>query len=254
MRFIIRAIADGAYNFISEAVSKLLWLFVILGLVPCIKYLWSYFRSRGKNRTVIPAENTPTAYSRTEEENSPDPEAIFLEATKQQRKNPKKAAELYRKASNLGHVGAKFCLGNMYMSGRGVKRNCVEALTLYRESADSGNTKAMCAIAKIYKDGRFVERDCGLALAWYQKAVEGGDIEAMYSLAEMYREGAGTEKNNQAAYMLFFLLNLMGGGNKKVNRHLQELSIVLSIEQMNIAEETAREEAEKIRAQSTKQQ
>ena len=265
MSFISNAIADGMSNFISEAVSKVMWIIaglLVVFFIPRINRIINriinrmklYFTQSRKNITdttaVVEPENLPA--TKNDEEISYDSESVFILASNYEYGrgvplNLKKAAELYRRASNLGNVKAKFFLGNMYRDGRGVKRNYSTAIELYTESAEGGNTRAMCALARMYIDGRGVKRDYGLAVKWYQKAIDGGDVKAINVLAEMYREGIKTERNNQAAYMLFFLLKLLGDNRNEVTRVLRELTVVLSIEQINIAEETARHEAERIK-------
>ena len=257
MSFIIEAIKDGISAFISGHVLRGMGIiagFLMLSLSPKIKRLRSYFSSK-KNKPPIIDEITSEDSSNEGEKNISDAESLFILAAKYEHgkgvpQDLMKAAELYRKASDLGHAKAKFSLANMYRDGRGVNRSYQTAANLYYESAEKGNTKAMCALARMYIDGRGVERNYSLAVKWYQKAVDGGDMKAMYTLAKMYRDGTAAEKNNQAAYMLFFLLKLMGDKRNEIARSLNELTVVLSIEQIKIAEETARKVAEEIRSGS----
>ena len=52
------------------------------------------------------------------------------------------AVRWYKKAAAQGHARAQFILGNLYLSGHGVKRNLLEALQLIEQAAKSGDQRA----------------------------------------------------------------------------------------------------------------
>lgn len=88
-------------------------------------------------------------------------------------KDEKKAAELFRSASNMDHTPSKRELGVLYLNGIGVEKDLKEAHKLFTEAS--------------------------LALDPY----------AMYNLGLMYERGMGVEPNDHEALRLFaFAANL----------------------------------------------
>ena len=87
-------------------------------------------------------------------------------------RDPKKAAELYRKAADQGNAEAQCRLGAMYEKGRAVPQDADMALELYREAAEHGNADAMCRLGAMYDKGDAVQKDINTAKEWYRKAAE----------------------------------------------------------------------------------
>lgn len=59
----------------------------------------------------------------------------------------RKALELFRAAAKQGNSDAEYHLGEMYGSGKCVKRNPKESRRWYRKSASHGNELAKSALA-----------------------------------------------------------------------------------------------------------
>ena len=53
-----------------------------------------------------------------------------------------RAAELYGKAAEQGHMYAQYNLGGMYYDGEGVEQDFARAAELFRKAADAGNNEA----------------------------------------------------------------------------------------------------------------
>lgn len=81
----------------------------------------------------------------------PDPEVHFQAALREDicSGNYEKAAWLYQKAIDCGHIKAKYFLAVMYFMGRGVTQDRNKAITLVRESAATGYDEATKLLADI---------------------------------------------------------------------------------------------------------
>ena len=69
------------------------------------------------------------------------------------------AADWFRKAADLGHVGAQNSLGYSYYYGEGVSRDYVEAVTWFRRAAEQGHAGAQINLGHAYYHGEGVSRD-----------------------------------------------------------------------------------------------
>ena len=69
------------------------------------------------------------------------------------------AAQLYRKAADLGNTTAIRNLGWMYNHGEGIAQDKAEAARLYRKAADLGNADAMYGLGLMYDNGERVEQN-----------------------------------------------------------------------------------------------
>lgn len=95
------------------------------------------------------------------------------------------AARLFRKAADMGHVGAICNLGLMYRSGQGVAQDHVEAVRLYRKAADVGSAAAAYYLAISYKNGEGVEKSREEARRWYRRAADLGNPKAAEALKRL---------------------------------------------------------------------
>ena len=133
-------------------------------------------------------------------------------------KDETKAADYYKKASELGNVNADFSLGKMYVFGNGVKQNFDEAdkhFELYAECSwdcfrigeiyekadksyekavkwytkaaeyDNPDTDALIALGRIEDT---INYDYYEAVKWYQKAVN-QNAKSAYEIGYLYDEG-----------------------------------------------------------------
>lgn len=83
-----------------------------------------------------------------------------------------KAAQWFKRASELGNGHAEVVLGTLYQSGDGVQVNFEEAARWYRRAADRGMGDAQFNLAGLYRDGQGVTNDPAQATAWYMLAAK----------------------------------------------------------------------------------
>jgi len=104
-------------------------------------------------------------------------------------KSDKKAAKIYRRAVELGDVGAMVSLGKLYELGSGVKLDKKKAARLYRTGADRGDAFAQTNLGVLlYSEERFEE-----AFRYYALAANQGDTFAEFNLGCCYMSGACME-------------------------------------------------------------
>lgn len=97
--------------------------------------------------------------------------------------HPKRAADLFRRASDLGFAPAAMELAKLYAAGYGVRQNTPEAVRLYRLAAEGGDAEANFILGNRYREGRGVPHDPAEAVKHYQRAAELGDEKAAECLA-----------------------------------------------------------------------
>lgn len=142
--------------------------------------------------------------------------------------DPAGAADLYRRAANMGDAGSASSLGYMLMVGEGVPVNREEAKSYLRKAAEGGDTAAMCNLGVLTSDPEWFARASelgslrgtkNLAAAYamgsgigmdkvraaelYRKAADMGDIDSMHVLASMMRNGDGIPVDKQGAADLY---------------------------------------------------
>lgn len=83
----------------------------------------------------------------------------------------------YRKAAELGHLGAQYELGQAYYDGSGVQQDYAEAVRWYRHAAQGGHALAQMKLGRIYDDGRGVPQHDIEAYSWYALVKSGGSEE-----------------------------------------------------------------------------
>ena len=76
------------------------------------------------------------------------------EASEVEKKNKAKAAKLFRKAAEQGHVSAQFNLGVMYETGEGVPEDKAEATKWIRKAAEQGDEDAKAWLGICTKENR----------------------------------------------------------------------------------------------------
>ncbi len=99
--------------------------------------------------------------------------------------NPQSAARVYlRLASNYGHPGAMFALGEMNVGGEGVQRNPQQGLKWLMAAARKRSVEAQARLGDLYEEGSLVRPDETRSLMWYILAAEkASDIEHAKVLA-----------------------------------------------------------------------
>ena len=110
------------------------------------------------------------------------------------------AASLLTKA-NQGDVAAQIAIGESYLQGSGVERDCKQAGDWFRKAAERNAIAGEMRLASFLRDGaKGCPRDMVQAAAWYRKAAEQGDITAQGILGVLYSYGQGVAQDYIEAY------------------------------------------------------
>jgi TPR repeat protein len=107
-------------------------------------------------------------------------------------KNFVEALACYRRAAELGHLGAMHRIGVMYARGEGVSKDDVKAVEWYRKAAEAGFAEAQYDLGVRYILGLGVRKDEPTGLEWYRRAAAQGWQEAIDALRQ--RESSGRHK------------------------------------------------------------
>ncbi len=95
------------------------------------------------------------------------------------------ALEGYRRAAAWGHVGAIVAIGDLYLSGRGVKASPKKAAEFYEDAALRGSTKAKYRLGCLYMTNHGVKYNKARAKALLEEALRAGYQPAAARLEEM---------------------------------------------------------------------
>ncbi len=117
-----------------------------------------------------------------------DPQADFQAGSKAYKNGDFEIAfqRLYPLAEQ-GHALSQFLLGEMFIDGKGIKKNVPEGIKWYRKAAEQGHAKAQYQIGARYECGCGISQSNTQALEWYQKAAERGYAKAQSTLGIMVR-------------------------------------------------------------------
>lgn len=93
-------------------------------------------------------------------------------------KDPKEAANWYRKAAEQGNADARLCLGKLYLGGSGLPKDSTEAAKWFLLAAEGGSAVAQIQMARMHLAGAGVAKDDGEAFKWARLAETQGDKQA----------------------------------------------------------------------------
>ena len=145
-----------------------------------------------------------------------------------------KAVSLYERAAAGNNMFAMNNLGDMYYSGRGVKRSWVDAMKWYRQGADKGNADAQHAVGMMYERGESVKKNATQAAQWYTKAGNQGLSRSQNALGVLFTTGGiGLKANPLRAYFWF---TLAGKEDRSAVSRSERAKAKLSTEQLERAE------------------
>lgn len=155
-----------------------------------------------------------------------------------------KAAALYRRAAEQGHVLAQFNLGFLLYQGYFTEsekavQDYDDAATWLRVAAHQGIPMAQALLGEMYLLGRGVPHDDSLAFHWLSQAAEKGIAKAQFLTAGMYALGQGTPPDPAEAY---FWLSIVAERGYPGAAHNQEL-VARDLTPRRIAELDARVKA-----------
>lgn len=115
-----------------------------------------------------------------------------------------KAAELYTRAMDHGAGStAKYNLAELKLYATPPFRNHKEAVPVIIEAAKNNDSYAQVVLGEMYETGRGVKRDYKEAAKWYKSAADYDRAEAMVALGEMYRTGRGVPVDYAQAKLYF---------------------------------------------------
>ena len=127
---------------------------------------------------------------------SQTPEQIFTEANEYyEKKDYKKAFDLYLESAEQGYAPAQCNLGYMYDIGQGVSQDYAKAAEWYTKSAEQGYAPAQYNLGNMYYNGQGVSQDYAKAAEWYTKSAEQGYAHAQCNLGNMYYNGQGVTQD-----------------------------------------------------------
>lgn len=100
------------------------------------------------------------------------------------------AAALYaRAADHWGSDEARWRLGRLYATGRGVARDERRAVAEFARAAEFGCGEARFDLGLMHAEGRGTDADDRLALDWFRRAASKGHARAQYNVGLMYEKG-----------------------------------------------------------------
>lgn len=136
-------------------------------------------------------------------------------------RDPRQAAEWYRKSALQGYSHAQNSFANMYDEGVGVKQDSRQAAYWYRKAAQQGHASAQNNLGVMYTTGQGVPKNYREATNWLRKSARQGYAEAQYNLGIMYKQGLGVTRDLRQAET--WLRKAAEQGNAGAIRSLQSL-------------------------------
>lgn len=95
------------------------------------------------------------------------------------------AAKGFQILADRGNARAQFFLGEMYLSGNGVKQDYAQALKLARAAAEQGSAEAQYTLGGMYERGQGTRQDVVQAHLWYGLSASSGDEQAIRNKAAL---------------------------------------------------------------------
>ena len=165
-----------------------------------------YFRGQGTARDLIQARAWLEKAAAQD-----DPYALYAlgramdESLGPAMADPVRAADLFRRAAQLGHPLAALRYGLALNEGVGVRKDPVAAQTWLLYAEKSGIREAALALGDMAartpasRDKAANENAVRIAVAWYDAAAQAGVASAQFKLANAYFAGAGVTRDPQQA-------------------------------------------------------
>ena len=123
-----------------------------------------------------------------------DPEAIYRDAALLATIGRyEEAAQMLRKAAELGHAKAMSDLGALYRDGIGVSQDWEEAVKWWTKAVQAGDSDAIYNVGVYhYKQGKLSK-----ALLWFHEAATRGIAAGMMSIGSMHMKGEGVPEDRE---------------------------------------------------------
>jgi TPR repeat protein len=161
-----------------------------------------YLAGRGVPRDVVLARSWLEKAALSD-----DPQALYTlgramsDSTEQVGPDPVRAADLYRRAAEKGHVLAGLRYGLALSEGVGVKPDPVAAQRWLMQAQERGVPEAALALGDLAartpasRDKAANEKIVKAALSWYEVAANSGVPSAQFKLANAYFAGVGVTRD-----------------------------------------------------------
>lgn len=114
-------------------------------------------------------------------------------------KDPRVAAQYYRRSAEQGDAGGQYSWGTMLLYGSGVAKDEGKAAEWYRKSADQGDVDGQRGLGGLLLTGIGVEKDEHLGVQWIRRAADRGDARAQGTMGQTYRFGYGVDEDHREA-------------------------------------------------------
>lgn len=123
-----------------------------------------------------------------------DPEAIYRDAALLANTGRyEEAAQMWKKAAELGHSKAMSDLGALYSNGLGVSEDWEEAVKWWTKAVQAGDSESIYSVGLYhYKQGRFSQ-----AFLWLHEAATRGIAAGMMSVGSMHMKGEGVPEDSE---------------------------------------------------------
>ncbi|MBM4126666.1 MAG: sel1 repeat family protein [Nitrospira sp.] len=123
-----------------------------------------------------------------------DPEAMYRDAALLANTGRyEEAAQIWKKAAELGHRKAMSDLGALYSNGLGVSEDWEEAVTWWTKAVQAGDSEAIYSIGIYhYKQGQLNK-----AFLWFHEAATRGIPAAMLRVGSMHLKGEGVPADRE---------------------------------------------------------
>jgi TPR repeat protein len=119
--------------------------------------------------------------------------------------------------ANAGDASAQVAAGEAYAAGVAIPRDPKLAAEWYRKAALQGSISGEMHLAALCRDGaKGFPRDIAQAAEWYRKAAEQGDVTAQGTMGVLYAFGQGVAQNYVEAY---FWLDLAASVKEPEQEH-----------------------------------
>ncbi len=147
------------------------------------------------------------------------------------------AAQLYRRAAEMGFVPAQNNLALMYENGIGVHMNLLEAAHWFQSAAEAGFVQSQHSFGEMLLDGRGVAKDTLAGASWIQRAANQGHKSACIHLAQMYWEGVDVPREPIKALVWAIRAETLGAPG--AHRLRKRILSALSAQDIDVANKTA---------------
>ena len=114
--------------------------------------------------------------------------------------DPARAEEFYRKAAETGHEKARLNLAGLLMSD---PKKVLEGMKILKDTATAGSGKAMLVLGQLYAGGQIVEQNLTTARDFFEKAAAAGEADGNVLVGQMFEAGQGADQDITKATELY---------------------------------------------------